>query len=100
MQNFGFFFLVVEVLSIKLIKNNKIKGIKINGFEYNIIQLADDTLIFLNDSNSLKLFISEFLQFEKISSLKLNLDKSEIIKLGSITLKQFDVPKQLDHIKN
>ena len=81
------FILVAEVLSIKIRTNDEIKGIQINGFEYKIIQLADDTTIFVNDLNSLEVSISEFLKFEKMSGLKLNLEKCEIIELGSITLK-------------
>ena len=42
------FILVVEVLSVKLRTNEEIKGIQINGFEYKIVQLADDTTIFVN----------------------------------------------------
>ena len=79
--------------------NDKIKGIVINGFEYKIIQLADDMTIFVNDLNSLEMSISEFLKFEKMSGLKLNLEKCEIIELGSMRLKQSDVPKQLAKLK-
>ena len=46
------------------------KGIQINGFEYKIVQLADDTTIFVNDLKSLEVSINEFLEFEKMSGLK------------------------------
>ena len=75
------FVLVVKVLSTKLRTNDEIKGIEINGFEYKIIQLADDMTTFVNDLNSLEMSINEFLKFEKKSGLKLNLEKSEIIEL-------------------
>ena len=73
------FILVAEVLSIKLRTNEEIKGIQINGFEYKIVQLADDTTIFVNDLKSLEVSINEFLEFEKMSGLKLNLVKCEIL---------------------
>ena len=53
------------MLSIKLKTNEEIKGIQINGFEYKIVQLADDTTIFVNDLKSLEVSITEFLEFEK-----------------------------------
>ena len=43
--------------------------------------------------------IIQFLKFEKMSGLKLNLEKCEIIELGSMTIKQSDVPKQLAKLK-
>ena len=93
------FILVAEVLSTKLRTNDEIKGIEINGFGYKIIQLADDTTIFVNDLNALEMSINEFLKFEKLSGLKLNLEKCKIIELGSMRLKQSDVPKQLAKLK-
>ena len=93
------FILVAEVLSVKLRTNEEIKGIQINGFEYKIVQLADNTTIFVNDLKSLEVSINEFLEFEKMSGLKLNLEKCEIIELGSMTIKQSDVPKQLAKLK-
>ena len=86
------FILVAEVLSIKLRTNDEIKGIQINGFEYIIVQLADDITKFVSDLKSLEVFINEFLKFKKMSGLKLNLEKCEIIELGSMTIKQSDVP--------
>ena len=76
------FILVAEILSINLRSNQKAKGIIIDGLEYKIIQLADDTTMFTKDLDSLQAFIADFKHFENVSGLKLNLDKSEIIPLG------------------
>ena len=47
-----------------------------------MVQLADDTTIFVKDLKSFELSINAFLKFEKIAGLKLNLEKCEIIELG------------------
>ena len=93
------FILVAEVLSVKLRANNETKGIKINDYEYRIVQLAEDTTIFVKDLNSFELSINAFLNFERIAGLKLNLEKCEIIDLGPIKLLQSDIPEHLHKIK-
>ena len=62
-------------MSTKLRTNDEIKGIVTNGFEYKIIQLADDTTIFVNDLNSLEMCIKEFLKFEENVRLKMKSGK-------------------------
>jgi hypothetical protein len=48
------FILCVEILAINIRNNQSIQGIKVNGKEFKITQLADDMTLFLNDLNSLK----------------------------------------------
>ena len=43
---------------------------------------ADDTTIFLRNLSSLKVLLRTFEKFERVSSQKLNLDKSEICGIG------------------
>ena len=46
--------------------------------------MADDTTIFVKDLESLNNAIKLFLDYEKISGLKINLEKCEIVPLGPI----------------
>ena len=63
------FILVAEVLSVQLRANNEIKLTKINDFEYRIVQLADDTTIFVKDVNSFELSINAFLNLKRIAKM-------------------------------
>ena len=76
------FLLVVEVLAIDLRSNESIKGITINNIEYKICQLADDTTLFSQDEQSVKLAFHRLDLFGQCSGLKLNKSKTEIIALG------------------
>ena len=93
------FILVAEILSIKLRANKDAKGITIDNWEYKIFQLADDTTILAKDLESLKVTITDFLKFQKISGLKLNLDKCEIVQLGPIVLTRAGLPSELSNLK-
>ena len=59
-----------------------IKGVKIGNSAFKITQVADDTTLFLNDIESLKLALEMLTRFENISGLKLNCSKSEILQFG------------------
>jgi hypothetical protein len=73
-----------EVLSL-LIKNDKeIKGIMVNDDIITISAYADDTVLYLNDVNSLIKSIHILNMFQKYSGLAINLDKSELLALGSL----------------
>ena len=93
------FILIAEILSIKLRANKDAKGITIDNWEYKIFQLADDTTILTQNLDSLKLTTAEFLKFQKISGLKLNLEKCEIVQLGPTVLKRSDLPSELSNLK-
>ena len=93
------FLLVAEILSRKLIANSDAKGLQINNYEYKVIQLADDTTIFVKDLESLNNAIKLFLDFEKISGLKINLEKCEIVPLGPIKLDPLILPPGLRHLR-
>ena len=93
------FILVAEILSINLRSNQKAKGIIIDGLEYKIIQLADDTTIFTKDLDSLQAFIADFKHFENVSGLKLNLDKSEIKPLGPLCRTEFVILTEINMLK-
>ena len=60
-----------------------IKGIKIGRTEIKIGQYADDTFLTVEfDEKSIKNALSCFKTFENISGLKINVDKTQVVKLG------------------
>ena len=54
------------------------------------------TTIFVRDLKSFELAINIFSKFERISDLKLNLEKCEIIEVRPMKRLQSDILKQLD----
>lgn len=93
------FILIAELIAINIRNDKKIKGININGIEYKISLMADDTTLFMMDLESLKIAIEKFHNFEKCSGLKLNLCKTEIIPLGKNRNSTLCLPKCLTEIK-
>ena len=78
------FIICAEFLSTKLRKNKNIKGIKIELKEFKISQFADDTTVILDGSDdSLNHTLEELEKFSKISGLKINYDKTQIVWIGS-----------------
>ena len=79
------FLLSAEILACYIRSKTEIAGIKINGIENKIAQFADDTNLFLQyDNNALNEAFLAFENYSKISGLKVNLDKTEILPIGSI----------------
>ena len=68
------FLIAVEILAIAVRAEKNIRGIEINGTETKLLQFADDTTAVLSDLNSAKAF---FGWLEKVSGLKLNVEKTE-----------------------
>ena len=50
--------------------------------------MADDTTLLMKNLNSISNAINIFNEFEKCSGLKLNLSKTEIIPIGTLTNKE------------
>ena len=70
--------------------NDNIKGIKIDNMEYKILQYADDTTIFLDGTeNSLSATLKLLDDFHKISGLKVNIDKTNAVWIGSKKVMRF-----------
>ena len=79
------FVLAAEILANKIRKNENIKGINIGGREHKLSMYADDTEVIISfDENSLNEVVIIFKNFEKISGLGINYDKTEILRVGSI----------------
>ena len=76
------FALAIEVLFIIIRENVDIKGLNLFGTEVKLTACADDTTIFLRNLSSLRVLFQTFEKFERVSSLKLNPDKSEICGIG------------------
>ena len=74
--------MAVEILSINIQHNKKIKGIQIYKKKLKISQLADDTTLFLRDILSLRTALNVLYLFSQISGLKLNLQKTELLPIG------------------
>ena len=67
----------------KIRLDNKVKGVNINSEIYKLSQYADDTTLFLQyDENSLRETFKILAKFQKISGLKLNSEKTQILKIG------------------
>ncbi|GFS23665.1 reverse transcriptase-like protein [Elysia marginata] len=80
------FILVVELLAIKLRHNNKIKGMleedSIRG-SIKVLQYADDMSLLLKNDDSLGHALKDIEEFTGISGLKLNINKSIGMRVGS-----------------
>ena len=77
------FILVTEFLANRIRSNNDIKGFIVNKNEIKITMYADDTTAFLADKQSAKCLFAELDQFRKASGLKINMEKTEGLWLGS-----------------
>ena len=80
------FILCAEILGQMLRNNENIKGININNREFLLSQYADDTQVFLDGSE--KSFSEALLNldlFHKMSGLKINVEKTKAIWIGSLS---------------
>ena len=78
------FIMAVELLAIRLRRNENIKGISIGNYQTKLLQYADDTTATLSDIESAKEFLRVVNNFGKCSGLNLNLSKTEGLWLGSL----------------
>ena len=77
------FILVIEVLANYIRKCKSIQGIKVSGKEIKLAMYADDITAMIKDDQSAKLFFQTLSKFSLSSGLKINLEKSEGLWLGS-----------------
>ncbi len=79
------FILTAEVLSTSIRESDNILGIKIQDSIHQICQYADDTIPFMHfDVQSIDATFDTFEQFQAISGLKVNFNKTEIFPLGPL----------------
>ena len=78
------FLISVEMLSIAIRENPSIKGLKTGNVTHILKQFADDTQIFLQgDEHSFREVFRTLMEFSKASGLRVNVEKSKAIWLGS-----------------
>ena len=77
------FILIIEILIGMVRENEKIKGIEINGHQFNQCVFADDTTYFLHDLESLAQLKKTIATFSNFTSLQVNYEKSEIAGIGA-----------------
>ena len=92
------FILVAEIFAIQIWENRFICGIKHMNEEFWICQLADDTTLFISNMKSVIASVTILHRFSKYSGLKINLEKSTIIPIGSWTNKQINLPKEIKQL--
>jgi hypothetical protein len=76
------FLLIVEMLAVNIRNSQNIKGIKLRTKEIKICQLADDTTLILENEESILHVKNMLNDFEKISGLKTNMDKTQAFMIG------------------
>uniref|UniRef100_A0A8C7MI53 Reverse transcriptase domain-containing protein n=1 Tax=Oncorhynchus kisutch TaxID=8019 RepID=A0A8C7MI53_ONCKI len=72
-----YLFLLITQLLTNSLNNSPVQGISIAGII--ISQLADDTTLFLKDTNQISISINVIQSFSKASGLYLNINKCELI---------------------
>ena len=87
----GYLFdIAVEALAGQINKSTKLQGLNISpSKQIRISQYADDTLLILDGSvDSLTGTINELVEFSNMSGLKVNLDKTSCLPIGTLTKNQ------------
>ena len=86
-------------MAIKIRNDEKVCGIKFRNIEYKICQLADDTTIFVKDTDSIIQLLSVMKKIQNCSGLKINVEKTEVIPVGIYKFKNKALPKEISRIK-
>ena len=76
------FNLVAEILAIKIRAARNVNGVIINGNEIKLSQYADDTTLFLRDSESVSEVMEILADFRNVSGLEINVQKCNIMWMG------------------
>ena len=86
----GLLFIIgIEVLGNAIRQSATIKGIEITpGKTAKLAQYADDTTVFVKDTQSITNLFNLLEKFERVSGLRINQTKSELLWLGSWRLRK------------
>ena len=76
------FLIVIEILAHAVRNDSTIKGINLENYEVKQVLYADDMTIFVRDKDSVKNLKVIFHSFQKISGLKVNMEKTNIVWIG------------------
>lgn len=79
------FVLAVEKLAHSIRSNDLIKGVTLGGEEYKLSQYADDATIFSKDGDALERTLATIQEFSEVSGLRINVQKSKILRVNSET---------------
>jgi hypothetical protein len=85
------FVIVVEMMANAIRQNKNITGFKIINEEFKIVQFADDTCVYVQDIQSLKVVFYILEQFSKCAGLKANRDKTQAIGIGTSSNYRHDI---------
>ena len=82
------FILCVEILACRIRQCKEIDGVQlpsqVEEKQARIAQLADDTTVFVRNEKSINRVLDIMSQFQKVSGLKINKDKTEAVWIGSL----------------
>ena len=79
------FLLMIEVIALKLKQNPKIKGLQNEEITKILGQFADDLWIVSEfDQDSFNVIMDTLNEFDKNTGLKINYNKTEVLRLGSL----------------
>ena len=78
------FILVLELLAISIRKNDRIRGIMVDGNEIKLVTFADDMTSFVRYKPSYRTLLNVIKLFGTYSGLKINHDKTEVLLLGNM----------------
>ncbi len=78
------FIIAAEIMAISIRNNTKITGITVGETEIKLSQLADDTTVFVSDVDSVKNTLHCLQDFYMLSGLKLNIEKTVAMGIGSL----------------
>ena len=76
------FVIAAEVMAINIRRNINIPGIWIGNIEIKLSQFADDTTCLISTEDGIVVLFELLHQFQCISGLKVNKNKTEILKMG------------------
>ena len=79
------FIITIELLTILIRSNDQIEGIETDGHTFKLTMFADDVCSVLKYSaNSLHAISQTFSYCETVAGLKINYDKTEVLRIGSL----------------
>ena len=86
--------IAAETLASFIIIDKRIQGVQIGDQGINLVNFADDTIIFLSDINSLTRLQTILKIYEDASSSKINLKKSQALWSGNYK-DRYDKPRNM-----
>ena len=86
-------------MAIKIRSNTDTKGLTVEKQEFKFCQLAGDTTIFVKDLHLIVNLVTLLSKFYKCSGLKLNMEKTEVVPIGTSRYKDITLPYSIRKIR-